>query len=223
MTVRHNRLVLVAGASLAGVVVGYRSWIRPWMYHWGATREEATAGLPGDDLVTSGPRTTRAVTIDAGPDAVWPWLAQIGEDRGGFYSYSRLERAVGADIHNASTIHPEWQDLDVGDTVWLARRGGERGRQVVAALEPRSHLVLMSPEDYAKVQRGERASGSWSFHLRPEGDRTRLLARGAAGFAGNPLYDIAHFVMERKMLLGIRRRAQAMGRTTTEWSAGRSA
>ncbi|PRC44756.1 hypothetical protein C6A85_98610, partial [Mycobacterium sp. ITM-2017-0098] len=148
--------MLLAGASLAGLVFGYRGLLRPWMYQWGATREEAIAGLPGDELVVAdGPRTTRAVTIDAAPGAVWPWLAQIGEDRGGFYSYSRLERAVGADIHNASTIHPEWQDLHVGDTVWLARRGGERGRQVVAALQPESDLVLMSPDDYAKVQRGE--------------------------------------------------------------------
>jgi hypothetical protein len=224
MTPRRYRPALVAGVSLAGLMIGYRSGIRPWMYQWGATREEVIAGLPGDELVVAGgPRTTRAVTIDAGPDAVWPWLAQIGEDRGGFYSYSRLERAVGADIHNASRIHPEWQDRHVGDTVWLARRGGDRGRQVVAALEPGSHLVLMSPDDYAKVQRGEKASGSWSFHLRPEGGRTRLLARGAAGYSGNPLYDIAHFIMERQMLLGIRRRVHGMGPTTTEWSAGRTA
>ncbi|PRC54951.1 hypothetical protein C6A85_46145, partial [Mycobacterium sp. ITM-2017-0098] len=85
-----------------------------------------------------------------------------------------------------------------GDTVWLARRGGERGRQVVAALQPESDLVLMSPDDYAKVQRGERASGSWSFHLRPAGGHTRLLARGDAGHSGNPVYDLAHFIMERQ-------------------------
>ena len=193
--------------ALAGLVIGYRARIRPWMYFWGATREETVAGLPGDDLVeTAQPRTTRAVTIDAAPEAIWPWLVQIGEDRGGFYSYSRLERAVGADIHNANTIHPEWQDRQVGDTVWLARRGGDRGRQVVAALVPKSHLVLMGPDDYAKVLRGEKASGSWSFHLIPDGNRTRLLARGNGGYTGNVVYDIAHFVMERRMLLGIRRR-----------------
>ena len=69
--------------------------------------------------------TTRALTIDAPIAAVWPWLAQIGEDRGGFYSYSVLERAVGAHIQNANTVHPEWQDVHVGDTVWLARHYGE--------------------------------------------------------------------------------------------------
>ena len=88
---------------------------------------KSNAVLPGDELVQPGvPRTTRAVTIDAPVDAVWPWLAQIGEDRGGFYSYSLLERAVGARIHNADAIHPEWQELRVGDTIWLARRYGER-------------------------------------------------------------------------------------------------
>ncbi|MGB7359341.1 MAG: hypothetical protein WA944_15680 [Mycobacterium sp.] len=87
---------------------------------------------------------------------------------------------------------------------------------MVAAAVPKSHLVLMSPEDYERLQRGEKASGSWSFHLLPEGERTRLLARGNGGYGGNPIYDIAHFVMERKMLLGIRRRAeqQAWGEAT---------
>ncbi|GAB3232045.1 hypothetical protein [Mycolicibacterium hippocampi] len=200
---------LATAMALVGLAIGYQTRVRPWMYFWGASREEMAQGLPGDELVdTDGPRTTRAVTVDAGPEAIWPWLAQIGENRGGFYSYSFLERAVGADIHNANVIHPEWQDVQVGDTVWLARRGGDRGRQVVAAAVPKSHLVLMSPEDYERLQRGEKASGSWSFHLLPEGRRTRLLARGNGGFGGNPIYDIAHFVMERKMLLGIRRRAE---------------
>lgn len=200
--------VLLAGAiTLSALVFGYRARIRPWMYTWGASPEEVVEGLAGDELVALGrPRTTRAVTVDAAPEKIWPWIAQIGEDRGGFYSYSVLERAVGADIHNAETVHPEWQDLQVGDTVWLARRGGDRGRLTVAAMVPESHLVLMGPDDYDRVQRGEQAWGSWSFHLQPEGRRTRLLARGNGGYCGNPMYDVIHFVMERKMLLGIRRR-----------------
>ena len=63
-------------------------------------------------------------------------------------------------------IHPEWQDIRVGDTVWLARSYGEVARQVIAAVEPESHLVLMSPDDFERVQRGEKASGAWGFHLR---------------------------------------------------------
>lgn len=113
----------------------YRAKVRPWLYSWGADPDEVTATLPGDELIeVTTPRTTRAVMIEAPAEAVWPWLVQIGEDRGGFYSYSLLERAVGADIHNADAVHPEWQGLQVGDTVWLARRYGQLGRQVVAAV-----------------------------------------------------------------------------------------
>src|SRR4029079_1479951 len=117
-----------------------------WISGWGADDDEITAVPPGDELVTTGvPRTTRALTIDAPVDMVWPWLAQIGEDRGGFYSYSWLEKAAGAHIHNAARIHSEWQNIRVGDTVWLARRYGERARQVVAAGQAKVHFVAMSP------------------------------------------------------------------------------
>jgi hypothetical protein len=139
------------------VVALYRAEVRPRMYTWGADADEVTADLPGDELVSATtPRTTRAVTIDAPIRTVWPWLAQIGENRGGFYSYSMLERAVGAHIHNADVIHSEWQNVRVGDTVWLARRYGDVARQVVAAVQPRSHLVLVAPDDFEKVQRGKR-------------------------------------------------------------------
>jgi hypothetical protein len=187
----------------------YFSRVRPWMYTWGARPEEVNAVLPGDDLVAADtPRTTRAVTIGAPVEAVWAWLAQIGEDRGGFYSYSWLERAVGARIHNAQTVHPEWQELHVGDTIWLARRYGEGARQVVAAVEPNSHLILMSPADFDRVQHGEKASGAWGFYLRRQNGSTRLLARGSGGAVGHFVFDVPHFVMEQKMLRGIRDRAE---------------
>src|SRR5215831_14410501 len=135
---------LAAVMAAVGVAALYQDQVRPWLYTWGARPDEIGAELPGDDLVEpNAPQTTRAVTIDAPVEAVWPWLAQIGEDRGGFYSYSVLERAIGAEIHNAERIHPEWQQLRVGDTVWLARRYGPSARQVVAAVEPKSHLVMM--------------------------------------------------------------------------------
>lgn len=184
------------------------------MYTWGARDGEVTAVLPGDELVDAEtPRTTRAVTIDASPDQVWPWLVQIGEDRGGYYSYSLLERAVGAEIHNAASIHPEWQRLRVGDTVWLARRYGEAARQIVAAVEEKSHLVLVHVDDFERLRRGKKASGAWAFHLCQEGGCTRLLARGSGGAVGNVLFDIPHFVMEQKMLRGIRARAQRAHRS----------
>ncbi|MGV0645208.1 hypothetical protein ABQE44_17595 [Mycolicibacterium sp. XJ2546] len=191
----------------------YHGRIRRWMYTWGADAAEISQVLPGDELVAATtPRTTRAVTIDAPIEDVWPWLAQIGESRGGFYSYSVMERAVGAQIHNASTIHPEWQDLRVGDTIWLARRYGESARQVVASVEPNSHLVLTSGDDFQRIRRGQRASGSWGFYLRRKNGWTRLLVRGSGGAVGHAAFDIPHFVMEQKMMRGIRDRAQQLRR-----------
>ena len=118
-----------------GIVAMYRHEIRAWMYTWGADDGEVAMTLPGDEFVAPGCiRTTRALTIDAPVQDVWPWLVQIGEDRGGFYSYSGLERAVGAKIRNANTIHRQWQEVHVGDTVWLAERYGDAARLVVAAV-----------------------------------------------------------------------------------------
>ncbi len=200
--------------AAVGVLALYERHIKPWMYSWGATDSEIAARLPGDEFVSADAvRTTRAVTINASVAAVWPWLLQIGEDRGGFYSYAWLERAAGADVHNATTVHPEWQDLQVGDTVWLAQRYGEVARLVVAAIKPRSHLILMSPEDFDRVRRGERASGLWAFYVRRTGSQTRLLVRGVGGFAGHAGFDIPHFVMEQRMLRGIRDRAEKTPRT----------
>ena len=98
--------------------------------------------------------------------------------------------------------------MQVGDSVWLARRYGAMGRQVVAAVEPKSYWVLMSEADYDRVLRGKKALGSWAFYLIPDGRRTRLLARGSGGAVGNATFDIPHFVMEQKMLRGIPDRAQ---------------
>lgn len=215
-----KRGCLAAMMAALGVIGFYKIRLQPWMYGWGADDDEITAVLPGDELVAPGTRrATRALTIDAPAEAAWPWLAQIGEDRGGFYSYSWLERAVGARIHNAKTIHPDWQDLSVGDTVWLARRYGDSARQVVAAVEPRSHLVLMSPDDFARVQRGEKASGFWGFYLRPSAGWTRLVVRSSGGFVGRAAFDIPHFVMEQKMMRGIRARAE---QTRRREAAGQS-
>ncbi len=206
-----------------GAVALYRMRLRPWMYTWGASDDEITAVLPGDELVSAHtPRTTRALTIDAPIAAVWPWLAQIGEDRGGFYSYSVLERAVGAHIENANTVHPEWQDVHVGDTVWLARRYGDAARQVVAAVAPGSHLVLMSPGDFERVQQGKKLRDAWGFYLRRKGGWTRLLARGSGGAVGHVTFDVPHFVMEQKMMRGIRDRAEQMRRDQVQHSWGTS-
>ncbi|OBF25129.1 hypothetical protein [Mycobacterium sp. ACS4331] len=203
-----QRFGIAAAMAAVWVAAVYRGWVRPWIYTWGATPDEVVGALPGDEMVDSPvPRTTRAVWIPASPHSVWPWLAQIGEDRGGFYSYSWLERAVGADIHNAEHIHLEWQRLHVGDTIWLARRYGEAACQLVAEVVPGSHLVLVSRPDFTRLMQGHKARGTWSFTLVPAKGGVRLLARGCGGLAGHFWFDIPHFVMERRMLLGIRSRA----------------
>jgi len=208
----RRRIALVAAATTAaaGAIV-YRSRIRPWMYHWGATDDEVDAALPGDELVDGrGPRTTRAVTVGAPPGAVWPWVAQIGEDRAGFYSYSWLERLAGCDMHNADVVRTEWQHHDAGETVWLARRYGEMGRQVIARLEPSRVLAMVAPADHEALTAGRRATGAWTFVLEPTADgRTRLIARGSGGAVGCIAFDVPHFVMEQKMLRGIKARAES--------------
>jgi hypothetical protein len=199
----------VAGAAVAGGFAYHRR-VRPWLVRWGATDEEVARELPGDELVEGdGPRTTRAVTVDAPAATVWPWLAQIGEDRAGFYSYAWLERLAGCRMHNAQAVHDEWQHREAGETVWLAQRYGELGRQVVARLDPGRVLAMVSPPDYDRIVAGGCARGAWTFVLEPApGGTTRLIARGSGGAVGTFLFDAAHFVMEQKMLRVIKDRAE---------------
>jgi hypothetical protein len=185
-------------ASTAGVLATglYALKVRPWMLRWGATRAESEATLPGDELAPRpGVAPTRAVTVDAPAEAVWPWLAQVGQDRGGFYSYEWLENLAGCRMRNAERFHPEWQHREIGDTVLLHPAFGLR----VARFNPGRALVL---------------EGWGAFVIESlDAGRTRLLARGHApggrlAGAYGLLIEIPHFVMERKMLLGIKERAE---------------
>src|ERR687883_994491 len=119
-------LALLIFGALCGLFVVV---LHPWFMNWGSTPEERTMVLPGD---TAPPETsfTRAITIDAPPSAVWPWLLAIGQDRAGFLSNDYLENLTGADIHNADTLRPEWQQRAVGDRVpmgspWQRQLGGD--------------------------------------------------------------------------------------------------
>jgi hypothetical protein len=136
------------------------------------------------------------VTVDAPVEDVWPWIAQLGQDRAGFYSYRWLEDLAGCRMPAAGELHPEWQHRDVGETLRLHPATGLEVRRFT----PPTDLVL---------------AGGWSIGCRelPDG-RTRLLARGRtprglAAIAYAALLEIPHFVMERRMLLGIRDRAEA--------------
>jgi hypothetical protein len=190
---------------------------RPWFLRWGATDAEISRTWPGDEMSPDpASAATRAITIHAPVEVVWPWIVQIGQDRGGFYSYTWLENLVGARMRNADRIIPGLT-REEGDTVWMAakERFGGKGCSMVARLDPSRALVMVSPEDYDVAREtGVAPKGTWAILLDPVDDHTtRLIVRSRSGPKEGPLrflaFDPAHFIMERKMMLGIRDRAEA--------------
>jgi hypothetical protein len=184
---------------------------------WGATDQEVGDSLPGDDLIPNVDMiATRAITIRAAADQVWPWIAQLGQGRGGFYSYDRLENLVGCDIHSSDRILLELQDIKVGDEIRLAPQVG----LVVAFVEQGRSLVLRGG-----IPMGRRAAPydfTWAFSLREEPDETtRLLVRERYAYTRawarlivEPT-EVLSFVMSQKMLRGIRDRAERTAATTS--------
>lgn len=201
---RIARGLALTGAAAAGTY----AVARPRLLNWRATDAEIGASLAGDDRVKDATYvSTRAVTIRARPREVWPWLAQMGYRRGGLYSYDWLDRLFGyLDAPSANRVLPEFQQLKAGDTIPLGR--GPDWPVVVA--EPERTLVL---EPIAGVV-------TWAFTLTPTNeDATRLVTR-VRFHVGHTLrdrlvtaaMDPAAFVMTRKMLLGIKRRAETLAR-----------
>jgi len=207
------RSTLIALGGVAAGAVAYQTLARPRIRHWGSEERDRQRFLPGDELVAE-PQTvtTRAISIKAPPAAVWPWLAQMGQKRGGFYSYDGLERLVGLDIHNADRVHPEWQDIATGDKVYLS----PKSPMIVAEIVPEETLVLFQE---ATIGGGadDVLRWSWCFHLEPVGTRrARLLVRtrvnwtpdGLLGLFLSAPVEAVHFVMERGMLQGLKERAE---------------
>jgi hypothetical protein len=201
----------IAAFAVEGAIASalYLKFVRPLVLNWGARAEEREAGLAGDDIMPDANlQTTRAVSIDAPPSAVWPWLVQMGpRPRAGAYTYDWIERRLGIDIQNSDAIMPEFQHLEPGD--WLGLNDKGQGLRVVA-LEPERHLVVQ----------WEPQKSTWAFVLEPEGATgTRLLSRNRLKGSG-PLWrafmalvmEPGSLVMERKMLLGIRERAEKLFR-----------
>ena len=198
-------MTAVGSAAAFYLLVGRRRQLR-----WGATDQESDAPLVGDSLIGNADLiATRAITINARADRVWPWIAQLGQGRGGFYSYDFLENLVGCNIHSADRIVPEWQDIEFGDEVRLAPQVGLR----VAALERGRSVVLRGgipignsapPYDF-----------TWAFVLRDKPDETtRLLVRERYAYTRpwarlivEPAAAVS-FVMSQKMLRGIKNRAE---------------
>ena len=197
------------GGLLVVLVLIYVALL-PWQRHWGATASEVTSRLPGDSLISRPVHiTTRAITIAAPPELVWPWLVQMGFGRGGLYSYDCLDRWFGIlDRPSADSILPQVQGLRAGDSIPIGSGPG----WPVALLEPNSTFLLHIRQDDVDV--------TWVFALFPRGsDSTRLVTRVRADARLTMgrrtqliVLDPMEFLMTRRMLLGLKTRAERLAR-----------
>ncbi len=199
---------LVGSLVVLGVVVaaipGYLGLIRPWQHRWGATIDEVARPMPGDGILGPGASsTTRAITIDAPACQVWPWLAQIGYGRAGWYSYDWLDNDGQ---RSAEHIQPEWQHLRSGDRILMMPGAGFD----VAEVEAGHYFTAQAPDQ----------TMSWCLAVEPRDDHScRVISRWRADWHITPasaawiaLSDPGTFIMERRMLLGIRARAEHTAR-----------
>jgi hypothetical protein len=190
--------------GLVGTATAYQCVARPRLRSWGATAAEVTRAMPGDDIVGAPEWSmTFGITVQAPPAAIWPWLAQLGYQRGGLYSYDWLDRLFGIlDRPSADEVLPHYQHLEAGDVIPI----GAGPSWPVAAVEPNRWLVL------APVVPGRRVC--WAFALYPiDADATRLVTRAQLAPA-NPavglLAEPPSFLMTRKMLLNLKARAERL-------------
>jgi hypothetical protein len=203
---RHVGVTAIGGAAAAYNI----HLARPRLLGWGATDQEFDEPLAGDDLIANADLSaTRAITVRAPADQVWPWIAQPGQARGGFYSYDFLENLVGCDIHSADRIVSEWENIGIGDEVKLHPEVALQ----VAALEPGRSLVLRGGIPMGKIP--PPYDFTWAFVVegRPD-DTTRLLVRERYAYTRwwarllVESVEVVSFVMSQKMLRGIRDRAE---------------
>jgi hypothetical protein len=217
-TQRSTWRTLQGAALIAGHVVA--PWRRGWRETWGLAPGELPPSLPGDELIPEPNwEYTHAIQIDAPAEQVWPWIAQIGQERGGFYSFEGLENLVGCHVRNADRPVENWQHPEVGQQVRLHPSAPPLHVEV---LEPGRSLVLHgAPADVATDEGGGDGPGPdsiWSFHVIPLGPtRCRLIERGRTVMGdsvverlsfGTLLIEPIGFVMGREMLRGIKERAE---------------
>jgi len=201
MRLRRLSVILVAGLV-------YWFPLRRWMGRWGATPDDLVRAMAGDAVIANPTHTqTQAVTVDAPADDIWPWLVQMGYQRGGLYSYDWLDRLFGfLDRPSMNRILPEFQHLAVGDKILL----GPREELTVTALEPARALVL--------YQKAHGYEWVWQFGLYPvDHNRTRLVTRSiqrmpetVGGWLFMRVLEPTGFLMTRQMLLGLKRRAETL-------------
>jgi hypothetical protein len=198
----------------AGVVLGvgsamYRKLLRRQILTWGATDEEAEARLPGDELLEYADGVaTRAITIEAPASAVWPWIAQMGPyPRAGAYTYDWIENLLGLHMHSADTVLPEYQHPRVGEGFGY---GGNKMR-----------FRIVEPEHVLSTQSAD-GNWVWSFILDEQDGRTRLISRNRFRLPrlrdriGMIPMEPGSLVMERKMLNGIKQRAETLAKSRSE-------
>ena len=200
-----QKLRQLAGAVVLATVgaVVYARWLRQPILTWGATETEARSRLPGDELLEAADGVaTRAIEIDAPAGAVWPWIAQMGPaPRGGAYTYDWIENLFGLNMHSSDRVLPEFQDPHVGDTIGFG--------------ENRMRLELVD-QDHALAWRAEHGNWVWSFVLEPVNGHTRLISRNRFRLprlvdrVGMVPMEPASLLMERKMLRGIKERAERL-------------
>jgi hypothetical protein len=201
-------------AGVGGAAVAAFAFLTPHRRgrrsHWGLTAEEAARIHPGDDLIPDPDWSwTHAVAIEASARDTWPWIAQIGADRGGFYSYQWLEHLFRADLVNAERVHPEWELQRGDDLIVDPRLPALR----VTRIEP-GHWFVASDE-------GPHAAVSWLFLVEPTGEgRCRLVSRLRCRASGDLatrlrfgpwIAEPIGFAMDRRMLLGVKERAERSG------------
>jgi hypothetical protein len=190
------------GAVCAGALV-YQTMLRQPILAWGATDEETWSRLPGDELLEDADGVaTRAITIDAPASAVWPWIAQMGPyPRGGAYTYDWIENLLGLNMHSSGTVLPQYQHPRVGEGF-----GYGKNRMSFRIVEPERALVTQSAD----------GNWVWSFVLDEHAGRTRLISRNRFRLPrlrdriGMVPMEPGSLVMERKMLRGIKQRAEKL-------------
>jgi hypothetical protein len=198
------------GAALAAGLwaLTYPLFFRRWCLTWGARPGEMARELPGDELLAeAGIVSTRAITIGAPPAAVWPWLVQMGSGRGGVYTYDWIENLFGLDMHSTRKILPQFQDVKAGDEFPL---GPGRPAMRIAVLDPERTLAFRFAD----------GNWVWIFALFAEDGQTRLISRNRiaapeawpARLFSTLVMEPGSLVMERKMLLGIKERAEKLAR-----------
>jgi hypothetical protein len=206
---RNLRWAFLGFFALALIV--YFMFVFPWMLNWGATAAEVRGTLPGDDVVRNPMYlATRALTIAAPAEDTWPWIAQLGQDRGGFYSYTWIENMMLADIHSARTINPDWLTRKEGDLLPLTSPNYPLGlvKRPEKSLGP--HIRRFVPNEVMVLE------GWGSFVLQPlDGGKTRFIVRDPTPRMSLPVkllwqifFEPGHFAMEREMMKGIRDRAE---------------